>query len=438
MANPEHLKILEQGVDAWNEWSKKQSWLKDVIIGNVLFQNSTTGANFSGADLSNRSLMKANLFHAIFDDANISNSDFRDASLGEASFINASLVNANFMNADMRGVNLFGAKLRDADFRYADLSGSNLMGCDLTGGNFQGANLSNVDFTGSNLSDTHTTFSSGAIKSVTVQNLHGANLSFANLKSAILEYADLSNANLQGVDLEAARFKKTILNNTNLCNAKNLLSCKHGGPSVIDYNTIIKSKSLPKEFLNGCGLNDWQIESAKLSQPDLRPDQISYIISTIEKLRIGNPVQIHNLFISYSHSDSKFIEHLEKHLKNRKVLFWRDVHDATAGPLEKVVVRAMKQNPVVLIVLSKASTKSDWVQFEVRKARELELDLERNILCPIALDDSWKISGWPERVRQQIEEYNILDFSKWESESEFKMMFEKLIKGLQLFYKKDE
>jgi hypothetical protein len=51
------------------------------------------------------------------------------------------------------------------------------------------------------------------------------------------------------------------------------------------------------------------------------------------------------------------------------------------------------------------------------------------------LDDAWKVCKWPARLREQIMEYHILDFSKWKDEEEFGRMFRKLIDGLDLFYK---
>jgi len=59
----------------------------------------------------------------------------------------------------------------------------------------------------------------------------------------------------------------------------------------------------------------------------------------------------------------------------------------------------------------------------------------RDVLCPVALDDSWKNSPWPKRVMEQVMEYNILDFSAWKDESKFGNTFNKLIDGLELFYK---
>lgn len=64
-----------------------------------------------------------------------------------------------------------------------------------------------------------------------------------------------------------------------------------------------------------------------------------------------------------------------------------------------------------------------------------EKEMQRDVLCPVALDDSWKDSRWPKRVMEQIMEYNILDFSAWEDDVKFERMFRKLIDGLQLFYK---
>ena len=57
------------------------------------------------------------------------------------------------------------------------------------------------------------------------------------------------------------------------------------------------------------------------------------------------------------------------------------------------------------------------------------------MLCPVALDDAWKSCKWPERLREQIKEYNILDFSRWKENEEFGKMFRKLVEGLDLFYK---
>ena len=202
------------------------------------------------------------------------------------------------------------------------------------------------------------------------------------------------------------------------------------------HETIAISKGrIPEVFLRGCGLSDWEIESAKLYNPDLANHEIDEILYRVHDLRATQPLQISPLFISYSHADNAFVEKVEEHLNAKGIRFWRDVHHATAGRLEKQIDRAIRYNPTVLVILSENSVKSDWVQHEVRTARELEKETGRDVLCPVALDASWKESPWPERVMEQVMEYNILDFSEWEDDAEFGKLFKKLIDGLELFYR---
>ena len=155
----------------------------------------------------------------------------------------------------------------------------------------------------------------------------------------------------------------------------------------------------------------------------------------IYDLRATQAFQISPLFISYSHCDIAFVDKLENQLNKKGIRFWRDIHDMKAGRIETQIDRAISQNRTVLLVLSENSIKSDWVEHEVRTARGLEKEMGRDVLCPVALDDSWKSSAWPKRVMEQIMEYNILDFSAWEDEVKFEGIFRKLIDGLELFYK---
>jgi len=153
------------------------------------------------------------------------------------------------------------------------------------------------------------------------------------------------------------------------------------------------------------------------------------------ELRATQAIQISPLFISYSHADSTFVDKLEIQLNNKGIRFWRDVHDMKSGRMETQVDRAIRQNPTVLLILSEHSLQSDWVEHEVRTARGLEKEMERDVLCPVALDDSWRSSPWPKRVMEQVMEYNILDFSAWKDDGKFGSTFNKLIDGLGLFYK---
>jgi uncharacterized protein YjbI with pentapeptide repeats len=340
---------------------------------------------------------------------------------------------------DFNFADLNGANLREADLSEAKLYQTNLNGVDLSGANLAGASvvrtflknaiLSNANFSGANLREVQ------AFRS----DFRKSDLSKTNLWLANLVNADFSEANLCGSYLEMATIGKTIFTSVDLSTVRGLDKVHHVDSSVIDSHTLRLTKGkFPKVFLRGCGLPDWEIESAKLHNPDLSNEEILNIQYCIYDLRATQALQISPLFISYSHADSVFVDALEKRLNEKGVRFWRDIHDMTAGKIETQIDRAIRQHPIVLLILSRNSMNSDWVQHEVRKARGLEKELGRDALCPIALDDGWKSSRWPQRVMEQVMEYNILDFSNWEDESTFQTKFTKLLSGLDLFYKKPE
>jgi hypothetical protein len=262
-------------------------------------------------------------------------------------------------------------------------------------------------------------------------NLRKANLYTADLRGAILREANLTRVNFSG-----ANFGYTVFGFNDLSKVIGIENVNHHFPSIIGYETFAASKGKISEiFLRGCGLRDWEIESVKLHNPDLGNEEINRILYKMYDLRASQALQISPLFISYSHGDGEFVDKLEGHLNKKGIRFWRDVYDAKAGRFEKQIDRAMRLNPIVLLILSEHSLKSDWVEHEVRTARSLEKEMGRDVLCPVALDDTWKNSPWPKRVMEQVMEYNILNFSAWQDDGKFENTFNKLIDGLELFYK---
>ncbi|MFG6104925.1 toll/interleukin-1 receptor domain-containing protein [Leptothoe sp. EHU-05/26/07-4] len=128
MADPEHLKILKQGVDVWNRWRE---------------ENPSVFPDFIDADLSDAKLCRANLINAFFTGADLSDADLRGADL----------INIKLHVADLRFANLEGSNLRGADVSYANLSGSNLRGAELITADLSDANLSDANLSDANLSD---------------------------------------------------------------------------------------------------------------------------------------------------------------------------------------------------------------------------------------------------------------------------------------------
>ena len=315
---------------------------------------------------------------------------------------------------DFSGANLTQVNLNDANLSEANLCGVNLNEADLLRANLVNANLNNT-------------------------SLMGVDLLGTDLRGAILAGADFKHNRLPKFGesyFRAANMGGTVFGNSDLSEAVGLESAFHFSPSYISTDVFTLSKgNIPKPFLRGCGLSDWEIEQVKLYNPDLTNEDITQIQYKIYELRATQTVQISPLFISYSHADGNFVGKVGDSLSEKGIRYWRDIHDMKSGRIETQIDRAIRHNPTVLLVLSEKSIQSDWVEHEVRTARELEKELGRDTLCPVSLDDSWKSSPWPKRVMEQVMEYNILDFSEWEDDSKFEDMFRRLIDGLELFYK---
>jgi len=98
-----------------------------------------SGANLSGAYLSDANLSVADLRWAYLSDANLSGADLRWAYLRWAY-----LSDANLSGADLSGADLSRAGLNGADLSRADLSDANLSGANLSDANLSDANLTPI------------------------------------------------------------------------------------------------------------------------------------------------------------------------------------------------------------------------------------------------------------------------------------------------------
>lgn len=327
----------------------------------------------------------------------------------------ADLVGEDLRGADLRMANLMRADIRDADLDSAMLRHAVLVDADLTLANLHKANL--------------------RAASLEVANLTQANLLEADLADADLSLSNLSQTTFSGANLRNCTFAGTVIS-CDLYQAIGLETVSHHAPSFVATKSLewIKGKA-PATFLRGCGLADWEIEHSKLYDPNLPDEELQEIQNRVFQLRSTQPIQLTPVFFSYSHRDAEFVDSIQALFRNQGIRFWRDIHHAPAGPLESIFKRAMRTNSVVLVVLSKNSVASDWVEHEVELARELEKRLDRHVLCPIAIDDAWKNCKWPMRIRRQITKYNILSFHEWrEGSKRVQPMFDRLIKGMKIFY----
>ncbi|MHC4406129.1 MAG: TIR domain-containing protein [Planctomycetota bacterium] len=206
-------------------------------------------------------------------------------------------------------------------------------------------------------------------------DLSGAELGGANLSGAVLNNAVMGGCIFGGVDLTRAKSLKTV---------------KHEAPSTLGTDALTQSQGgIPDSFLRGCGLAEWEVLQAKLYDPGLTASEISELQYQIFDKRAHGPIFTGGVFLSYSHNDSKFVDKLYKRLKDEGVSVWLDRRDLAGGPLQKQIWRAIRWKDVLVLVLSKTSVKSRWVANELEMARRREEDENRDVIYPVALDDSW-------------------------------------------------
>jgi uncharacterized protein YjbI with pentapeptide repeats len=376
VANPEHVEILNKGVAEWNERRRVDPTIRPDLArahleGADLRRADLLGANLNGADLSNANLRHANLRQAHLEGAHLSDADLSDADLRDS----------NLYRADLSSANLCDARLEGADLTGADLTGAPLIDANLSRANLEGANVD-------------------------------ANLSRANLSRANLRHVNLSGAALGGAILSKARLFKTVFGDVDLANVIGLDTCNHLGPSFIDHRTLQKSGPLPLSFLRGVGLPNNLIE---------------YLPSLLNQA-----IQHYSCFISYSAKDQEFAERLHADLQNKGVRCWFAPHDLPIGAkIWDAIDEAIKLRDKLLLILSKNSIDSDWVEDEVQKAFAEERDRKELVLFPVRIDDAVMDTPepWARKLRDQR---NVGDFRRWKDHDAYKQSFERVVRDLTI------
>lgn len=429
MANEEQLSILKRGVEAWNGWRAK-----NIYAYADLNEADLNGADLSQADLRIAHLRRANLFRADLSGANLSGADLSDANLREANLSEAGLTQANLNGASLSGAFVRAANLSQANLLAANLKNSNLSHATIRDGklmfaNFAGADLSEADLGKADLTKAY--LSGARLRRADVS---GARLTRANLAQSDLVEARFIRVDLTKADLSEAKLGGTVFADSNLSGALGLENLDHRGPSHISMDILVLSAgNLPSVFLRGCGFSDSDLEYAKLSSPHLDQDEIAKILSRVQELRATQGLQTAPLFISYSSSDSVFVNKLESRLTEKGIRVWRDVHQENAGEIENQIYRNSDHNPKVLLILSEHSIKTRWLEGGLTEMRTLENEMGHKVLYPVALDDGWKFGRGPKRLMEQMTEYDVLDLSSWRNNSKFEVMFRELIDKLELF-----
>lgn len=411
-----HIEVLKQGATVWNEWREAYPEIQPDLS-----KADLRGANLSRADLKSANLGAALLRGAILNNvnlayANLSKANLRGVSLWKANLWKADLKEADLSNANLSKATMIGAILSNANLTYADLSGANLKGANLWRANLWRTNLREADLGSANLREANLSDANLWKADLDAADLDAANLSKATLSNASMVRAILSNTTLIGTDmretdLTEATIFHTVFTNIDLRTTKGLVEIHHQGPSHMELYTV----QLPQDgsalhFLRGAGVPDEWINDYRI--------------------HMMHPIQYHSCFISYSSRDEALIRRLHADLQDQGVRCWFAPEDMKIGSkIRSHIDEAIHLQDKLLLVLSKHSLASAWVEDEVETALEKERRQQREILFPVRLDESVMQTNraWAVNVRRR----HIGDFTNWADPQAYQQAFERLLRDLK-------
>jgi hypothetical protein len=145
MADLEHLRLLKQGIEVWNQWRSEHPDITPDFSGADLRELNLFEADLRGANLRKANLGRARLDRANLTEANLVNGNLAGASLIGTIFDRANLEFAFLVSANLVSTDLKGARLCGADLRQAHLQRANLMDADLTDARVGWGTFGNVD-----------------------------------------------------------------------------------------------------------------------------------------------------------------------------------------------------------------------------------------------------------------------------------------------------
>jgi hypothetical protein len=147
---------------------------------------------------------------------------------------------------------------------------------------------------------------------------------------------------------------------------------------------------------------------------------------------LNQAIQHYSCFISYSTKDQKFADQLYADLQNKGVRCWFAPHDLPIGAKTwDAIDQAIKIRDKLLLILSKNSIDSEWVEDEVQKAFAEERDRKELMLFPVRIDDAVMETPepWARKLRDQR---NIGDFRQWNDHEAYERSLDRMLRDLAM------
>jgi len=284
--------------------------------------------------------------------------DLKDAALDESNSNSVFFRNCSFTMASLAKSSHAHNKLRDCFFNVTNLTAAKFYRCLFVRCHFIRCSMKNLDLSGSFF--VNCTFSTNEyLETVTVDETY-------------------SQFGLVGDDLERERDGSSIPDRFS-----------------IDMETVLRSDLFPPGFMKASNF----------------PDSIYREIMGKHRDNYRMP----RCFISHSAKDKRFADKLHSDLMSHGVPCWYAPRDLEIGArIRDGIDSAVRQNEKLILILSKNSIASQWVESEMESALEVEKSRGNRtpMLVPISIDGFAMGCEIP-WVRMVRRERNIGDFRGW-------------------------
>ncbi len=364
------LELINKGSETWNKFKRS--------LPPIRWYRTKTGARWTSGFLLH--LKGADLRRVDFSGFDLTGCDFPESNFTRAIFSGTNFSEGPHGSFERNG-SYRGSVFRGTKFQGTHLSGNDLSECDFTNAELNGVSFHDVNLAGSRLN-----------KCLIAGRFTGVNVERTDFASAYLFSSSFINMDLSG--------------------ARNLTHAQFLEHVTLDHRTLFQSGPLPDIFYRGCGLPEIFVEY----MPSLT----------------AIPLQFETCFISHSSKDEAFAARLYKDLQEAKVRCFYAPKDLRIGSIIRDSVEsAIHLNDRLLLVLSKHSISSQWVEHEVEAALERERSENRPLLFPIMIDGAVMTTakGWAANLRRQR---HIGDFRQWANQSAYREGLQKLLSDLQV------
>jgi hypothetical protein len=143
----------------------------------------------------------------------------------------------------------------------------------------------------------------------------------------------------------------------------------------------------------------------------------------------GPPPERYSCFISFSSADEPLARKLVVHLREHGVRCWFAPDDLRIGEsIRRSISKAIREHDRMLVLMSKNSVRSKWVESEVEIGFAEERRRGTDVLFPVRLDDeiSTNEDGWASDVQLK----KVGDLTDWADDARYEAGFARILADL--------